>query len=427
MAAVAIVINTLMMVTIFYELFQKQVMEDLKMSASLITLVDELEMEKNEIYNTVIDKIRITVVGIDGTVTYDSEAEIAEMENHSNREEIVLAYSNGEGQSIRKSDTMEASMYYYALRLEDGSVLRVSKEAGSIWSIIEEAILAVIGVSTLLLFLCLILGSFLTKNIIGTVEKISKNLEQVEEEKTYEELLPFIRRIKKQHEDIIKAARMRQDFTANVSHELKTPLTSISGYSELIETGFVPESDVQRFAHEIHKNATRLLTLINDIIRLSELDAIEEEAQFEEIDICEIAQTCVDMLQVNAESNQVSLTFWGEKSIVMSTKEMIEEVVYNLCDNAIRYNNLDGSVHVLVKTVENKVILSVRDTGIGISKKHQERIFERFYRVDKSRSKLTGGTGLGLAIVKHSIAQMNANIEIISEEGKGTEIIVTFP
>jgi len=233
--------------------------------------------------------------------------------------------------------------------------------------------------------------------------------------------------IYKQHEDIMKSARMRQDFTANVTHELKTPLTSISGYSELIENGMATDADVVRFAKEIHNNSSRLLTLINDIIRLSELDAMDRSVAFEPINLYQIAETCVSMLQINAEKHNVHLTFWGEPVMVSSTKEMMEELLYNLCDNAIRYNNENGLVHVSVKQIGDSVVLSVKDTGIGIPKDHQERVFERFYRVDKSRSKSTGGTGLGLAIVKHIVVQSNAKIELDSEKGKGTEIRVIFP
>jgi len=219
---------------------------------------------------------------------------------------------------------------------------------------------------------------------------------------------------------------MRQEFTANVSHELKTPLTSISGYSELIETGMATEADVHHFATEIHKNSNRLLTLINDIIRLSELDVSEDAPLMEKINLAVIARTATDMLAINAEKNSVTLSYDGSHGYIYANKMMMEELVYNLTDNAIRYNNKNGSVDVSVKTVDGKVILRVKDTGIGIPKEHQERIFERFYRVDKSRSKSTGGTGLGLAIVKHIVARNNAQLDMDSEPGKGTDIKVTF-
>ncbi|MFI3214165.1 MAG: ATP-binding protein [Eubacteriales bacterium] len=426
-AGLGIALTLLMTVSIFYNLFKTQVFDDLKTAGNILKLADELKIEDEEIYENVLNIMRITVIDSDGVVTYDSQADSSLMENHNNREEVIEAKESGEGKAIRKSDTLKTNMYYYAILLEDGNIFRVAKEAGSVWSIFIKATPAMMGIAFMLIIFSMIGAHFLVKNIIEPIEKISNNLDSVEKEDIYVELLPFIDTIQKQHKDIMKAARMRQDFTANVSHELKTPLTSISGYSELIESGMVPQNDVQRFAGEIRANATRLLTLINDIIRLSELDTPQENAPFEKINISQIAQTCVDMLQVNAENHQVSLSYWGDSCYVMSTKEMVEEVIYNLCDNAIRYNNIDGYVRVSVKAENNQVMLSVRDTGIGIPKKYQERVFERFYRVDKSRSKLTGGTGLGLAIVKHIVVQLGAKMDLISEEGKGTEIIVTFP
>lgn len=229
--------------------------------------------------------------------------------------------------------------------------------------------------------------------------------------------------------DVLKNAKMRQEFTANVTHELKTPLTSISGYAELIETGMANQEDIFRFAQEIHKASTRLLTLINDIIRLSELDDGEIEVAFERMDLYEMAKICVEMLALNAEKYQVEIIISGEPHYINGNKQMIEELLYNLCDNAIRYNNKGGSVEVKVssggKNAEETVLV-VKDTGIGIPKEHQQYIFERFYRVDKSRSKSTGGTGLGLAIVKHIAVRHNARIELESQVGRGTEIRVYF-
>lgn len=219
---------------------------------------------------------------------------------------------------------------------------------------------------------------------------------------------------------------MRQEFSANVSHELKTPLTSISGYAELIETGMASEQDTVRFAHGIHNSANRLLTLINDIIRLSELDGTEEEADTELLNLHEMAQNCVEMLKMSAEKHNVTIALNGTECYVTANRQMMEELLYNLCDNAIRYNNPGGSVDVQTYSREGHTNLVVKDTGIGISKEHQERIFERFYRVDKSRSKSTGGTGLGLAIVKHIIAKSHAELELESEPGKGTTIRVIF-
>lgn len=425
-ATIAILLTLMLAGTIFYNLFQEQVMEDLKVSARLLESMEAEEFEEKEVRELNLEKLRITLINPDGSVEYDTNAQIGEMNNHGDRPEVAEAFKTGEGSAVRHSQTLGKNACYYAVLMKSGSVLRVAKESNSIWSIFYKAMPVIVTMSILLFALCMILAHFLTKKLVQPIEDLANNLDE-DTANTYSELIPFMNTIHKQHNDILKSARMRQDFTANVSHELKTPLTSISGYSELIENGMATDQDIQRFAHEIHKNSSRLLTLINDIIRLSELDATDECVAFEKVSLYQITQTCVEMLQVNAENHNVSLTFWGEPCDVFSTKEMIEELVYNLCDNAIRYNNLNGSVHVSVKNLSDKIVLTVKDTGIGIPKEHQERIFERFYRVDKSRSKSTGGTGLGLAIVKHIVAQSGAKMKLESVVGKGTEIEIEFP
>ena len=255
---------------------------------------------------------------------------------------------------------------------------------------------------------------------------MAENLSEPGVEVPYKELSPFMTTIRQQHADILDSARMRQEFTANVSHELKTPLTAISGYAELIEHGMADKENAARFAGEIHKNAARLLSLINDIIQLSQLDGGRKQMEFVNLDLHALAQECVDMLALNAQKQNVTMQVSGKTSMIMADKQLMEELVYNLCDNAIRYNNRGGSVNVTVGQESGHTFLVVKDTGIGISKENQERVFERFYRVDKSRSKATGGTGLGLAIVKHIVSQHGAKISIESEEGKGTEIRVDF-
>ena len=229
--------------------------------------------------------------------------------------------------------------------------------------------------------------------------------------------------IQSQHADIMRNATLRQDFTANVSHELKTPLTSISGYSELIENGMASEADTRKFAGEIHRNSERLLTLINDILRLSELDVSNDKhLSVEDVDLYDIALSCQAMLEPSAEKHNVKVLVSGSKCIVKADKQMMEELIYNLCDNAIRYNKPDGTVWIKVEDQ----CLEVKDNGIGISKEYQERIFERFFRVDKSRSKQTGGTGLGLAIVKHIVELHGAKVTLESDESVGTTVTVRF-
>jgi len=431
-ATVSIFITLVLVMWVFYDLFKTQILEDLESYTHILkeseVIINGSEEDVIETYDRHMDDLRITVIDAQGTVLIDTWAITSSMENHQTRPEVIEALETGEGADIRKSETMAKNTFYYAVLMENGNVLRVAKEASSFLSVFGTALPLILVITLVLIAASMVIAHLLTKSLVAPIEHIANHLDQPGETQAYPELVPFIDTINQQHEDIMKNARMRQEFTANVSHELKTPLTSISGYSELIENGMVEEQHITRFAHEIHHNATRLLTLINDIIRLSELDATEFENTFEKLDLYGIAKSTVEMLQLNAGKHQVTLTLSGtEPCMVFANRQMLEEVLYNLCDNAIRYNNADGSVWVSVHADAGKPTLVVKDTGIGIPKKHQERIFERFYRVDKSRSKSTGGTGLGLAIVKHIVAQHNASLTLDSEIGKGTEITICFP
>ncbi|MDD3417178.1 MAG: ATP-binding protein [Lachnospiraceae bacterium] len=417
-AALAICSMLFFLSVLFYNMIQKQVFEELKIISELI--------DKEEILSPDLENIRVTYVNKDGNVFYDNQVKIENLENHGKRPEIVQAFKTGQGKSIRRSDTLSKDNFYYARLADDGYVIRVSKEVDSILNIVKNIIPVVLLITFLLFLICMILSHVLTASLLQPIVRMASDMDHIEPEKTYKELVPLVEMIRNQHQEILKNARMRQDFTANVSHELKTPLTSISGYSELIENGMADKDDTVRFASEIHRNATRLLTLINDIIRLSELDVVENHVIFDEINIYELAKTCVDMLQMNAEKNNITIELEGEPCSIRANKEMMEEVLYNLTDNAIRYNKPGGSVTVSVKNMENNVILMVSDTGIGIPGEHQNRIFERFYRVDKSRSKSLGGTGLGLAIVKHIIMTHDAELELTSKENIGTMIRVIF-
>ena len=374
-----------------------------------------------------LDNLRVTIIDKEGKVLLDTNADIGGMENHSNREEIKAAFETGEGQAVRQSKTVAKSTFYYAVRMNDGNVLRVATETGSVLSIVQ-GMLPIIAVMVVILFvICTFLGRLLTDSLLRPIEQMAENMDYVNEIAVYQEMEPFIDTIRRQHEDILKNASMRQDFTANVSHELKTPLAAISGYSELIENGMVSEKDIARFGGEIHKSADRLLTLINDTIRLSELDATTQDVVLETVDLYQAAENCMDTLEMSAKKHDVTLKLEGEPCKIRTEKGMADEVIYNLCDNAIRYNNKGGSVTISVMPVDNQIVLSVKDTGIGISKEHQERIFERFYRVDKSRSKSTGGTGLGLAITRSSIAMHHGIIKVSSKEGEGTTFTVKIP
>lgn len=422
--AIVGIVSTMLLITIvYYDLFCRQIMEDLKTYVSFMAhygLGEELRHAGGIGH---MEGLHVTLVDDTGQMIYDNG------KGHEEKElpEVEAAFADGEGQAIRKSGTLDRSTFYYAVRLENGSVLRVGREAESLYSIFVSALPSLVMVTCILIVVSMVLAHFLTGNLIKPIERLAENLEGQEELTEYEELVPLINMIQQQHQDILKNSQIRQDFTANVSHELKTPLTSISGYAELIENGMASEADTVRFAGGIRKSATRLLTLINDIIRLSELDSTEQMPVFEKLNLYQLAETCVEMLSMNAEKHHVTISLQGMDSYINGNRQMIEELLYNLCDNAIRYNNEEGTVKVIVYQSRKQTVLVVRDTGIGIPVEHQERIFERFYRVDKSRSKSTGGTGLGLAIVKHILVKHNASIELQSEVGKGTVMTVTFP
>lgn len=425
-AFLAILATLITLIAVFYTLFKQEVFDDLRAYAVVLQEADIDKIVNNKAFISEADGLRITIISDDGTVLYDNIAEETQMTNHSERSEIVDAMKNGKGQTVRRSETLSENMYYYAVKMENGNILRVAKESSSAIYIILKSLPMLIVIFVLLLLLCSVLSRTLAKSIVGPIEQMAADMDHMDQVEGYPELEPLIRTINNQHADILKSANMRQEFTANVSHELKTPLTAISGYSELIENGMVNEQDTMRFGKEIHRSANRLLTLIDDILRLSELDSSSESGNFEQVDLYELAQTCVEMLQMSAEKHGVKLELSGGKRIVYGNKQMLEEVVYNLCDNAIRYNKENGSVFVNVGEEDDNVYISVKDTGIGIDTEHQGRIFERFYRVDKSRSKKTGGTGLGLAIVKHIAELHHAQLCLDSTPGVGTEIKIIF-
>ena len=426
-SAIIIILMVVLFSFIFYQLLCEEVSESLQNNAVILENALETSDNESEIEKKMnFENLRVTIVDKEGKVIFDNFADTKQMDNHKDRPEIDDALETGEGSCVRHSDTLAKNTFYYALRRTDGTVLRVGKESDSIYSILLEILPEIIAIIALIFVVSWILTLLFAKNIIKPIQRMAEDMDSIEEKDGYKELVPFIRKIKTQHEDIMKSATMRQEFTANVSHELKTPLTSISGYAELMENNLVDGENVVNFASAIHKNADRLLTLINDIIRLSELDGVQAAPEFEELDLYAIVQNCVQTLQVNARNHNVSISAKGTGQLIKANRQMIEELVYNLCDNAIRYNKEGGKVEAGVARTREGVQLIVQDNGIGIPKEHQERIFERFYRVDKSRSKETGGTGLGLAIVKHIAQVHNASLEVISEEGQGTKILVTF-
>lgn len=425
-SALAIIVTGACAMLLFYTILKNQIFDDLKANAHVISMMDSAQLKNKLHYDLSKDGLRITLIDADGTVTYDSEQDETVMENHRQREEITQALETGEGRAMRKSATSSKHTFYYAMQKEDGSILRMGKDSSSIYRLMSSMSLLIADVGLGVFILCMILANRLTNRILSPIGKMANNITMVNEEEVYIEMRPFVAMIKQQHIDILKHAQIRQEFTANVSHELKTPLTAISGYAELISNGMTQGEDTMHFAGEIHRSAERLQGLINDIIKLSELDDESFKMEFETVDLLEIVANCQKMLAIAAEKNEVTVSVLGEHTVVTGNKTLLEELVYNLGSNAIRYNRKGGMVEITVGMENEQPILVVKDNGIGIPKEHQERIFERFYRVDKSRSKSTGGTGLGLAIVKHIVVRHDAEIRLESDEGVGTEIKVIF-
>lgn len=428
-AVLAIIITMVGITSIFYGLFTDQVKRDLSVSAKLLKDTHYFESVNEDTeqidLSTDMDELRVTWIASDGTVLYDNDTDALSLENHLDRPEIRDAFLYGEGESVRRSDTMNRNTFYYAVLLDNETVLRVATDTESIWAVFVSAaplaLLIILGIMSI----CVVFSTVLTRQLIKPIENMGEHIEDAGFETPYKELEPFANTIRKQHMDILSAARARQDFTANVSHELKTPLTAISGYAELLQGGMVSEDQKQHFYQEIIKNSDRLLALINDIIRLSELDRSEKEPQFSEFDLYDAVNEFMEGLKVGAAGKNISLEFSGEHCMIRGNKDMIRELTENLVQNGIRYNNPGGKVVVRV-IKKDRPVLIVKDDGIGIPASDQERVFERFYRVDKSRSKATGGTGLGLAIVKHIVELHDAKILLDSAPGVGTTIEVVF-
>lgn len=429
-AVLAIFLTAVAITIPYYGLFRKQITTDLQISANLLKdthyFTEQANKQQKIDLTSNRSNLRITWIKSDGQVLYDNDVNSQTLPNHIDRPEIKLALEKGFGESIRQSDTLNENTYYYALKLENGDILRVATNGKSLLAVFLQVVPIIALILLFILLLCIFISHILTKQIIQPIEKLGQNLENSAYASPYKELSPFMTMIRQQHAEVLHAAQVRQDFTANVSHELKTPLTAISGYSELLANDMVAQEKKQHFYMEIHNNALRLLSLIDDIIKLSSLDRWEKNVNFKKVDLWQIVQTCCeDNLQVNAKQSKVNLLAQGESCIVQGDANLLRELVENLVQNAIRYNKDGGKVKVIVKS-QKQATLIVQDNGIGIPLAEQTRVFERFYRVDKSRSKATGGTGLGLAIVKHIVEIHSAKIELTSEPGKGTTVQVKF-
>ena len=366
---------------------------------------------------------RVTWIDADGTVLFDTGADASRMENHLEREEIRQALQNGTGEARRYSPTLADRQLYAAQRLPDGTVLRLSVVQLALWSLVLGFAQPICLVALLALALSFLLASRLTKKIVAPINAIDPdNPMQYYEKDEYREVEPLLRRIaaqqaqlRRDRAEIERASLIRQEFTANVSHE------------ELLESGLARPEDVKPFAGKIRTESGRMTKLVEDIIDLTRLDAGGEDYVFESCDLLRIAENAVDSLETEASGADVTLSLKGVSAPMQGVPQLLHSIVYNLCDNAIKYNRPGGRVDITVTPEDGAVVLTVSDTGVGIPKDSQSRIFERFYRVDKSRSKAVGGTGLGLSIVKHAALIQKADVRVESEPGEGSTFTVTFP
>ena len=524
---------------ILYSNFDGQMRKELSKEAAYLAYGVE-QQGLNYLKNIKDKSARITYIDQDGTVLFDNEADVSEMKNHSDRTEFQKAEKYGAGESSRYSDTLSEKTIYYALRLKDGTVLRVSGTQDSVLALVENLIFPLCGLLCLMLILSGIMASAISKRIVKPINEL--DLESPEENRIYEELSPLLSKIHRQNREIqnqlelakqqqeefalitenmqeglividkytmilsanssawnlfhmdrgcqgesvycldreeefrhaieqvlsgehtelvlklngsdiqlianpvirdkktegavvllvnvtekLERESLRREFSANVSHELKTPLTSISGFAEIMQSGLVKCEDIPQFAGRIYKEAQRLLQLVEDVIQISQLDEEKTSYTWEPVDVYQVCKNAFESLKEKAKRLNVHLYICGEYMKMEAVRTLLEEAVYNVCDNAIKYNRNEGSVSVFLTQTAQEIQIVVKDTGVGIPKEDQDRVFERFYRVDKSHSKEIGGTGLGLSIVKHAVGALKGSVILRSEEGNGTEICMKFP
>ncbi len=368
---------------------------------------------------------RITWISAEGTVLYDSTEDEHTFENHKNRPEVKKAFAKGEGEDIRKSDTIGQEMCYYAEKMPDGTVLRVSRTMNSAMKSAFHILPFMIFLALIMIVTAWLLSKWQIERLIRPINTL--DLENPLEQEMYPELQPLLERIEQSNKEKEAVAAMRREFSANVSHELKTPLTSISGYAEIMKDGLVRQEDMQHFSEKIYQEASRLITLVEDIIKLSRLDEGRVELEKEEVDLYELSREIISRLAPQAAKNRVRLELTGESVKYTGIRQILDEMIYNITENAIKYNNPGGKVSVWAgNTLQGKKVV-VTDNGIGIPEDQIDRIFERFYRVDKSHSKERGGTGLGLSIVKHGVILHHGEVHVESKLGEGTRIELVFP
>lgn len=404
------------------ELLKREVKQEAEYICTAVNISGSGYLEK---LSQVDEGTRVTQIDDSGNVLYDSSSEEEDMENHGARQEVKEALASGSGESVRMSNTLGRELYYYAVLLDNGTVLRVAKSMDNLAMTALNVLPVIGGLAVLMIAFALFLAKWQTKKLIRPINEL--DLEHPLENTLYEELTPLLVAMDKQNKEKEAVSNMRKEFSANVSHELKTPLTSISGYAEIMKNGMVRPADIPVFSERIYKEARRLITLVEDIIKLSKLDEESVELEKEEVDLYELTREIVSRLSPQVSQKHIRMEVTGEPVECYGIRQILDEMVYNVCENAIKYNNEGGRVSVWVGNTLEGPKVSVSDTGIGIPKEHQERIFERFYRVDKSHSKERGGTGLGLSIVKHGALLHGAKVSVDSVPGKGTRIEMLFP
>jgi len=418
---VTLLICCILFIAIVYQRNVEAAENELKQEADYIRAAIEIAGDS---YLKQMDEVRVstrvTLISPEGEILYDSHENEIVLDNHSDRPEFKAAIARGEGKDIRSSDTVHWKMIYYAMLLEDGNVLRVSKNIDTAFEQAYSIISVMAALAGVMIFFAFLLAKWQARRLIKPINQL--NLDEPFKEDVYEELVPFLKRVDRQNREKQAAADMRKEFSANVSHELKTPLTSISGYAELMKNGLVKPEDMQMFSERIYNEANRMIVLIEDIIQLSKLDEHKVEQEKEAVDLYQLVREVCGRLAPQAAAQGVHIEITGEPVIYQGIRGILDEMVYNICDNAIKYNRENGQVTVWVGNTLKGIGIIVSDTGIGILKEEQVRIFERFYRVDKSHSRERGGTGLGLSIVKHGAKLHDAKIHVESEPGKGTKM-----
>lgn len=420
----------IMFISNLYNYFEQQIFNELENEA---TFIEDfiLNHQYDEIRNFD-TKNRITLIHKNGEVFFDNKVDIQEMENHFTREEILGALQNKQAKVARFSSTMTEKTLYYAKLLSNQDILRISCNQHSVAVLVLGMSQSLLIMFVIAIIICAVIAKFVSKKIVEPLNKI--NLENPEDTNVYQELKPFTHRISEENFEKAQREELRQQFSANVSHELKTPLTSISGFAEILKNGGTDEQTTKDFANTIYEETQRMISLVNDIIKLSKLDEKSISQEKEEINLTELSKEVITPLLPVAEKKNVKIDLEAENQVFINgVRSVIFEMIYNLVENAIKYNKNDGKVIVKVSKISENpsskkqtVVLSVSDTGIGIPKNEQERIFERFYRIDKSRSKESGGTGLGLSIVKHGAKYHNAKVTLSSQEGKGSTFTIYF-